>query len=75
LYYSPVDQDSVHIEKIVVASYYRKKGVSDGVLSEFFKRMKTEHKKFVTTGFFRPEYFYRFGFTTERKYAGLVRKL
>ncbi len=37
--------------------------------------MKNEHYEFVTTGFFRPEYFYRFGFKIERKYAGLVKIL
>ncbi len=75
LFYSVTDEKSVHIEKIVVTNSYRRKGVSDGLLNEFFKRMKSDHRLFVTTGFFRPEYFYRFGFTTERKYAGLVRKL
>jgi predicted GNAT family N-acyltransferase len=75
LFYSKVDRETAHIEKIVVADYYRKKGVSDGILKEFFKRMKNEHYEFVTTGFFRPEYFYRFGFKIERKYAGLVKKL
>ena len=37
--------------------------------------MKNEHIFYVTTGFFRPEYFYRFGFKIERKYAGLVKDL
>ncbi|MEE9117156.1 MAG: GNAT family N-acetyltransferase, partial [Calditrichia bacterium] len=68
-------KETIHIEKIVVADYYRKKGVSDGMLKEFFQRMKNEHVEYVTTGFFRPEYFYRFGFKIERKYAGLVKKL
>jgi len=75
LFYSVMDEKTAHIEKIVVTNSYRKKGVSDGLLNEFFKRMKSDHRSYVTTGFFRPEYFYRFGFKTERKYAGLVRKL
>ncbi len=75
LFYSMSNDENVHIEKIVVINSYRKKGVSDGLLNEFFKRMKSDHRKYVTTGFFRPEYFYRFGFKTEQKYAGLVRKL
>ena len=75
LFYKKSADDTVHIEKIVVADYYRKKGVSDGILNEFFKRMKNEHIFYVTTGFFRPEYFYRFGFKIERKYAGLVKDL
>jgi long-chain acyl-CoA synthetase len=75
LFYKNIAKETVHIEKIVVADYYRKKGVSDGMLKEFFQRMKNEHYEFVTTGFFRPEYFYRFGIKIERKYAGLVKKL
>jgi hypothetical protein len=75
LFYKKSADDTVHIEKIVVADYYRKKGVSDGILNEFFKRMRNEHIFYVTTGFFRPEYFYRFGFKIERKYAGLVKDL
>jgi len=75
LFFSKIARETVHIEKIVVADFYRKKGVSDGVLKEFFKRMRNEHYEYVTTGFFRPEYFYRFGFKIERKYAGLVKKL
>jgi N-acetylglutamate synthase-like GNAT family acetyltransferase len=75
LFYRSSTEDTVHLEKIVVADYYRKKGVSDGILNEFFKRMRNEHMLYVTTGFFRPEYFYRFGFKIERKYAGLVKNL
>jgi predicted GNAT family acetyltransferase len=75
LFYSKKGKETAHIEKIVVADFYRKKGVSDGILNEFFKRMWNEHYKYVTTGFFRPEYFYRFGFKIERKYAGLVKRL
>jgi hypothetical protein len=41
----------------------------------FFNRLKDEHIHFVTTGFFRPEYFYRFGFKIEKKYSGLVKNL
>jgi len=29
----------------------------------------------ITTGFFRPQFFYRYGFTVEKRYAGLVRRL
>ncbi len=75
VFYRSIDSQTVHIEKIVVAAFYRKKGVSDGILNEFFKRVRNDHFKFVTTGFFRPEYFYRFGFKIERKYAGLVKVL
>jgi hypothetical protein len=29
----------------------------------------------VTTGFFRPEFFYSYGFKIEKKFAGLVKTL
>ncbi len=64
-----------HLEKIVVSDGYRRKGVADGLMKEFFNRLRSAGAKRVTTGFFRPEYFYSYGFTIERKYAGLVKEL
>jgi len=75
LFYVQTDKKTVHMEKIVVADPYRRKGISDGLMNEFFNRLRDEKIKFVTTGFFRPEYFYKFGFKIERKYSGLVKKL
>ncbi len=75
LFYVYTEGDSVHMEKIVVSDRYRRKGISEGLMNEFFNRMKSENRKFVTTGFFRPEYFYRFDFKIERKYSGLVKEL
>ena len=75
LFYIQTDKKTVHMEKIVVADPYRRKGISDGLMNEFFNRLRDEKIKFVTTGFFRPEYFYKFGFKIERKYSGLVKKL
>lgn len=75
LFYSKSDDGSVHMDKIVVSDRYRKKAVSEGLMNELFSRMKSENIKYVTTGFFRPEYFYRFGFKIERKYSGLVKEL
>jgi GNAT superfamily N-acetyltransferase len=66
---------SAHLEKIVVAEGYRRKGVADGLMKEFFNRLRSAGAKRVTTGFFRPEYFYSYGFKIERKYAGLVKEL
>ena len=64
-----------HLEKIVVAERYRKKGVADGLMNEFFNRMRAAGAVTVTTGFFRPEYFYAYGFKIEKRYAGLVKEL
>ena len=75
LFYSYSDEDVVHMEKIVVSNRFRRKGVSEIIMYEFFNRMIDEGFKFVTTGFFRPEYFYRFDFKIEKKYSGLVKEL
>jgi N-acetylglutamate synthase-like GNAT family acetyltransferase len=63
------------MEKIVVSNRYRRKGISESIMSEFLKRIKSEHLLYVTTGFFRPEYFYKFGFRVEKKYSGLFLEL
>lgn len=64
-----------HLEKIVVAERLRKKGVADGLMKEFFNRIRAAGATTVTTGFFRPEYFYGYGFKIEKRYAGLVKEL
>jgi len=75
LFFNRVDEQTAHMEKIVVSSRYRRKGISEGLMNELFNRLKGEHLKYVSTGFFRPEYFYRFGFKIEKKYSGLVKDL
>ncbi|MCK5590808.1 MAG: GNAT family N-acetyltransferase, partial [Candidatus Pacebacteria bacterium] len=75
LFYFQIDEITVHMEKIVVSNPYRRKGISDKLMNEFFERLKSDNVTNVTTGFFRPEYFYRFGFTVEKKYSGLVKNL
>jgi long-subunit acyl-CoA synthetase (AMP-forming) len=71
LFYEIVDEYTVHMEKIVVSTRYRRTGISENLMNEFLKRLKNEHIRYVTTGFFRPEYFYKFGFKVEKKYSGL----
>jgi predicted GNAT family acetyltransferase len=75
LFYELKDEQTAHMEKIVVSNRYRRTGISENLMNEFLKRLKSEHVKYVTTGFFRPEYFYKFGFKVERKYSGLVKEL
>ncbi len=75
LFYYNFGDDVVQMEKIVVSNRYRRKGVSEALMNEFFHRAKDEGYNYVTTGFYRPEYFYRFGFKIEKKYSGLVKKL
>jgi long-chain acyl-CoA synthetase len=67
--------ETAHLEKIVVAQRFRRKGVAEGLMREFFNRLRAAGVKRVTTGFFRPEYFYAHGFKIEKRYAGLVKSL
>ena len=74
IYYT-VEEAGAHLEKIVVSERYRRKGVADGLMKDFFNRLRAAGVKTLTTGFFRPEYFYSYGFKIERRYAGLVKQL
>ncbi|HXV74863.1 MAG TPA: GNAT family N-acetyltransferase, partial [Candidatus Polarisedimenticolaceae bacterium] len=75
--YYEIDESgaSAHLEKIVVSDAYRRKGVADGLMNELFNRLRSAGMKTVTTGFFRPGYFYSYGFRIEKRYAGLVKSL
>lgn len=75
LFYYASDKENVRMEKIVVSSKYRGKGISEFLMTDFMNRLKSENFKSVSTGFFRPEYFYHFGFKIEKKYSGLVKEL
>jgi len=68
-------ENIVHMEKIVVSNRFRRKGISERIMNEFFDRMKSQNIHFITTGFFRPEYFYKFGFKVGKKYSGLVKEV
>jgi GNAT superfamily N-acetyltransferase len=75
LFYRSEDRVTTHMEKIVVGPRYRRKGVGDRIMETFLQRMRDQQQKRVTTGFFRPHYFYRFGFRLERGFGGLVKDL
>ncbi len=74
-YETEEDGRSAHLEKIVVADPYRRKGVADRLMKELFNRLRSAGVQTVTTGFFRPQYFYGYGFSIEKRYAGLVKSL
>ncbi|MEJ2052525.1 MAG: GNAT family N-acetyltransferase [Calditrichaceae bacterium] len=48
LFYSYLDEKTVYMEKIVVSRHYRRKGISEGIMHEFFERMSGEHIQRVT---------------------------
>ena len=72
-----VDPDShtAHMDKVVVAEPFQGQGVAGTLLEDLANRLRTDGYQSLTTGFFRPQFFYRYGFTVERRYAGLVRSL
>ncbi len=75
LFYKQVGPDRVHMEKVVVARKHRGKGVSDGLMKEFFRRLAARDVRRLETGFFQPEYMSRFGFRTDPSSGGLVRDI
>ena len=48
--------------------------VSEEALAAFCAQ-SADNFRWLTTGFFRPQFFYRYGFTVEHRYAGLVRPI
>jgi len=69
------EAQTAHMDKVVVSESARAHGVAGHLLDELANRLKAENYRWLTTGFFRPQFFYRYGFTVERRYAGLVRSL
>jgi long-subunit acyl-CoA synthetase (AMP-forming) len=75
LYYRQVAPDRVNMEKVTVARKHRGKGVSDGLMRVFIRRLRARGMKRLETGFFQPDYLRRFGFRTDPTSGGLVRDL
>ena len=74
-YETQPETQSAHMDKVVVAEAFQGHGVAGALIEELCNRLRTAGFKSLTTGFFRPQFFYRYGFTVERRYAGLVRPL
>ncbi|MFB3908739.1 MAG: GNAT family N-acetyltransferase [Candidatus Eisenbacteria bacterium] len=75
LFYRPAVPGVVHMEKIVVGPRRRGKGLGERLMRSFLQRLRDTGQRRVTTGFFRPHFFYQFGFRLERGFAGLVKDL
>ncbi len=75
LFYKPAGSDRIHLEKLVVARKHRGKGVAEGLVKEFFRRMRARGVVRIETGYFQPEYLRRYGFRTDPSSGGLVRDL
>jgi long-subunit acyl-CoA synthetase (AMP-forming)/N-acetylglutamate synthase-like GNAT family acetyltransferase len=66
---------TAHMDKIVISEHSQGRGIAGRLLEELCNRMRSSGATSITTGFFRPQFFYRYGFTIEKRYAGLVRRL
>ncbi len=66
---------SAHMDKVVVAEAFQGHGIAGALIEELCNRLRTAGFRSLTTGFFRPQFFYRYGFTVEKRYAGLVRPI
>ncbi len=76
LFYEEQPEDhTAHMDKIVVAEGFSGRGIARALIDELRNRLLTAGYRSLTTGFFRPQFFYRMGFKVERRYAGLVRSL
>ncbi len=75
LFYARLSPDRVYMDKLVVSRRHRGQGVADGLLNEFFRRLRARGVKHLETGFFQAEYFARYGFRTDPTSGGLVRDL
>jgi long-subunit acyl-CoA synthetase (AMP-forming)/GNAT superfamily N-acetyltransferase len=69
------EEHTAHMDKVVVAEAFQGLGIAGGLIEDLCNRLRTDGYRSLTTGFFRPQFFYRYGFTVERRYAGLVRSL
>ena len=75
VYYRWISPDRAHMEKVVVARKHRGFGVADGLMREFFRRLRARGAKSVETGYFQPEYLRRYGFRTDPTSGGLIADL
>jgi long-chain acyl-CoA synthetase len=76
LFYEEQPEDhTAHMDKIVVADGFSGRGIARALIEELRNRLLTAGCRSLTTGFFRPQFFYRLGFKVERRYAGLMLSL
>ncbi|HEX8910070.1 MAG TPA: GNAT family N-acetyltransferase [Anaeromyxobacteraceae bacterium] len=75
VFYRWVAPDRAHMEKLVMARRHRGHGVADGLMGEFFRRLRARGAAAVETGYYQPEYLSRFGFRTDPSSSGLVSDL
>jgi GNAT superfamily N-acetyltransferase len=72
IFYRQVGHERIHMEKVVVTRKHRAKGVADGLMREFFRRLAARGFRRVETGYYQPEYLARYRFRTDPSSGGLV---
>ncbi len=75
LVFRRASESYVRLEWIVVANLHRGRGIGGALLEDFLERMRAEGVRAVSTGFFRPAFFAKFGFGVDPRYPGLVKIL
>ena len=63
----------VVLEWIVVSRHRRGRNIGTVLMRDFLERLKVQGVKAVSTGFFRPTFFAKFGFGIDPRYAGIVK--
>jgi long-chain acyl-CoA synthetase len=74
-YEAEPEAHTAHMDKVVVAEGFQGRGIAGALIEELRNRLRTAGYRSLTTGFFRPQFFYRMGFSVERRYAGLFQSL
>ncbi len=75
IYYWWMSPRRAHMDKLVVGRKYRGHGIADGLVEDFFRRLRARGAKAVETGYYQPEYLARYGFRTDPASGGLVSDL
>ena len=75
LIYRRMSETYVRLEWIVVGHMRRGRGIGAALLVEFLERLRANGVRAVSTGFFRPAFFAKFGFGVDPRYPGIVKIL
>lgn len=75
LIYRRMSETYVRLEWIVVGHMRRGRGIGAALLVEFLERLRAHGVRAVSTGFFRPAFFAKFGFGVDPRYPGIVKIL
>ncbi len=72
LFYRIASPERAQMEKVVVSRKRRGTGLANGLMHELVRRLRARGVRAIEVGYYRPEFFERFGFRTEPSSGGLV---